>query len=113
MSDQVPSRFQATIDTLMSIAANCNESEFQKNKDYKKFKANRSIKPRPDIECILLGFRGLRQSYNKYFLEEILYWNKRILEEKVGYKENVRCAFITLIVLCKSNWPITRCKLPF
>ena len=53
------SKYAETIDKLFATAAKCEESEFQKNKDYKKFKANKNIKPKPDIDFVLMALTWL------------------------------------------------------
>ena len=81
---------------LIQIAENCEESIFQKNGEYLKFKGQKNISTW-DIE-ILLG-----RLHDLDFPEEKIYWNKRALEEKVGDKEtrypffyNLVCAYSKL-----------------
>ena len=81
---------------LIQIAENCEESVFQKNEEYLKFKAQKNISTL-DME-ILIG-----RLYNLDYPEEKIYWNKRALEEKVGDKEtrypffyNLVCAYSKL-----------------
>ena len=67
------------IDKLMKIAKTTEESVFQRNKDYLKFKSQKNIKI-TEIDYFITTF---------YFLnypEESIYWNKRILEEKIMLK---------------------------
>jgi tetratricopeptide (TPR) repeat protein len=66
---------------LLQIAKNCEESVFQKNDEYLKFKAQKNISTW-DIE-VLLG-----RLHDLDYPEEKIYWNKRALEEKVGDKEH-------------------------
>ena len=81
---------------LMRIAENCEESVFQKNEEYLKFKAQKNISTL-DME-IFIG-----RLYTLDYPEEKIYWNKRALEEKVGDKEtrypffyNLVCAYSKL-----------------
>ena len=81
---------------LIQIAENCEESVFQKNEEYLKFKAQKNISTL-DME-ILIG-----RLYTLDYPEEKIYWNKRALEEKVGDKEtrypffyNLVCAYSKL-----------------
>ena len=66
---------------LTQIAKSCEESVFQKNDEYLKFKGQKNISTR-DIE-VLLG-----RLHDLDYPEEKIYWNKRALEEKVGDKEH-------------------------
>ena len=81
---------------LIQIAENCEESVFQKNGEYLKFKAQRNISTR-DIE-VLIG-----RLHDLDYPEEKIYWNKRALEGKVGDKEsrypfqyNLVCIYLKL-----------------
>ena len=65
-----------TIDKLMKIAKTTEESVFQRNKDYLKFKSQKTIKI-TEIDFILSKF------YHLKYPEESIYWNKRVLEEKI------------------------------
>ena len=75
---------------LIRIAENCEESEFQKNEEYLKFKAQKNISTL-DME-ILIG-----RLYTLDYPEEKIYWNKRALEEKVGDKETRYPFFYNLV----------------
>ena len=66
---------------LIQIAKSCEESVFQKNDEYLKFKGQKNISTW-DIE-VLLG-----RLHDLDYPEEKIYWNKRALEEKVGDKEH-------------------------
>ena len=74
-------RNKETIDRLIHIAKNCEESVFKKNRDYLKLKAQKNIST-SEIELIICGFDELKID----FPEEKIYWNKRGLEERVGDK---------------------------
>ena len=81
---------------LIRIAENCEESVFQKNEEYLKFKAQKNISTL-DMEI----FIGCLHTLD--YPEEKIYWNKRALEEKVGDKEtrypffyNLVCAYSKL-----------------
>ena len=79
-------RNDQTIAKLMNIAKNCEESVFQKNTEYVKFKANKKI-TFSEIDllqnglCKFCDFKG-----ETIYAEERIYWAKRVLEEKVGDK---------------------------
>lgn len=75
-------RNDPTIAKLMHIAKNCEESVFQKNPEYVKFKANKKI-TFSEIDLLQNGLCKSGQTY----AEERIYWAKRVLEEKVGEKE--------------------------
>ena len=78
------SRNDQTIAKLMNIAKDCEESVFQKNTEYVKFKANKKI-TFSEINllqnglCKFCDFNG-----ETIYPEERIYWAKRVLEEKVG-----------------------------
>ena len=81
---------------LIQIAENCEESVFQKNGEYLKFKAQKNISTR-DIEVLIGGLHDLD------YPEVKIYWNKRALEGKVGDKEsrypfhyNLVCIYLKL-----------------
>jgi len=81
---------------LIQIAENCEESIFQKNGEYLKFKGQKNISTR-DIEVLLHRLHDLD------YPEEKIYWNRRALEEKVGDKEsrypfhyNLVCIYLKL-----------------
>ena len=81
---------------LIQIAENCEESVFQKNEEYLKFKAQKNISTR-DIEVLIGGLHDLD------YPEVKIYWNKRALEGKVGDKEsrypfhyNLVCIYLKL-----------------
>ena len=81
---------------LIQIAENCEESIFQKNGVYLKFKGQKNISTR-DIEVLLHRLHDLD------YPEEKIYWNRRALEEKVGDKEsrypfhyNLVCIYLKL-----------------
>ena len=81
---------------LIQIAENCEESIFQKNGEYLKFKGQKNISTR-DIEVLL------HRLHNLDYPEEKIYWNRRALEEKVGDKEsrypfhyNLVCVYLKL-----------------
>ena len=81
---------------LIQIAENCEESIFQKNGEYLKFKGQKNISTR-DIEVLLHRLHDLD------YPEEKIYWNRRALEEKVGDKEsrypfhyNLVCVYLKL-----------------
>ena len=81
---------------LIQIAENCEESIFQKNGEYLKFKGQKNISTR-DIEELLHRLHDLD------YPEEKIYWNRRALEEKVGDKEsrypfhyNLVCIYLKL-----------------
>jgi tetratricopeptide (TPR) repeat protein len=77
---------------LIQIAENCEESVFQKNDEYLKFKGQKNISTW-DIEVLLCRLRPLDYS------EEKIYWNKRALEEKVGDKEQRYVFFYNLVCI--------------
>ena len=77
---------------LIEIAKNCEESVFQKNDEYLKFKGQKNLSTW-DIEVFLS-----RLSHLDYF-EEKIYWNKRALEEKVGDKEQRYVFFYNLVCI--------------
>ena len=66
---------------LIQIAESCEESVFQKNVEYLKFKGQKNISTW-DIETLLGRLHDLD------YPEEKIYWNRRALEEKVGDKES-------------------------
>ena len=66
---------------LIQIAESCEESVFQKNGEYLKFKGQKNISTW-DIETLLGRLHDLD------YPEEKIYWNRRALEEKVGDKES-------------------------
>lgn len=86
------SRNKETIDRLIRIAKNCEESVFQKNREYLKLKAQKNI-PTFEIVVMISEFDKLKID----FPEEKIYWNKRGLEEKVGDKEQ-RYFFLSNLV---------------
>ena len=69
-----------TILKLLKIAQTTEESVFQMNKDYLKFKSQKNIKI-TEIDYFITTF------YDLNYPEESIYWNKRILEEKICDKE--------------------------
>ena len=79
------SRNDPTIAKLMNIAKNCREeSVFQKNPEYVKFKANKKI-TFSEIDLIQNGLcKFCDYGGETIFPEERIYWAKRVLEEKVG-----------------------------
>ena len=79
-------RNRKTIEGLIHIAKNCEESVFQKNRDYLKLKSQKNIST-SEIKLMICRFDKLKID----FPEEKIYWNKRALEEKVGDKE--QCYF--------------------
>ena len=81
-----------TIDKLMKIAKTTEESVFQRNKDYLKFKSQKIIKI-TEIDFILSKF------YHLKYPEESIYWNERVLEEKICDKEKRYHFFNNLIHL--------------
>ena len=83
------SRNLKTLDRLMQIAENCEESVFQNNDEYLKFKGQKNISTW-DIEALLYRLHPLD------YPEEKIYWNKRALEEKVGVKEQRNVFFYNL-----------------
>ena len=87
-------RNRKTIEGLIRIAKNCEESVFQKNKEYVKLKAEKNIST-SEIELMVCEL-------NFDFLEEKIYWNKRALEEKVGDKEQ-RDIFLSNLVFIYSE----------
>jgi hypothetical protein len=85
-------RNRKTIERSIKIAKNCEESVFQKNKEYMKLKAEKKIST-SEIELMVCGL-----TFDEIdFLEEQIYWNKRGLEEKVGDKEQ-RYFFLSNLV---------------
>ena len=79
------SRNDPTIAKLMNIAKNCKEeSVFQKNPEYVKFKANKKI-TFSEIDLLQNGLcKFCDYGGETLFPEERIYWAKRVLEEKVG-----------------------------
>ena len=69
-----------TILKLLKIAQTTEESVFQMNKDYLKFKSQKNLKI-TEIDYFITTF------YDLNYPEESIYWNKRILEEKICDKE--------------------------
>ena len=86
------SRNLKTHNRLIQIAKNCEESAFQKNYEYLKFKGQKNISTW-DIEVLLCRLKPLDYS------EEKIYWNKRALEEKVGDKEQRYVFFYNLVCI--------------
>ena len=89
------SRNLKTLDRLIQIAENCEESVFQKNDEYLKFKGQKNISTW-DIEALLYRLHPLD------YPEEKIYWNKRALEEKVGDKEQRYVFFYNLVCIYKN-----------
>ena len=87
------SRYDKTIQRLMEIAKNCTESDFQRNKQYLKFKFKKNIN-RNEIDLMISGLD--QEEFN--FPEERIYWNKRGLEEKGGDKQQRYIYFHNLII---------------
>ena len=75
-------RNDKTIVKLLAIAKNSKESEFQRNPLYVKFKLKKNINVN-EIDLILYGLYPLE------FHEESIYWNKRVLKENVGDKDQI------------------------
>lgn len=86
------SRYDKTIQRLMEIAKNCTESDFQRNKQYLKFKFKKNIN-RNEIDLMISGLD--QEEFD--FPEERIYWNKRGLEEKGGDKQQRYIYFQNLI----------------
>ena len=89
------SRNLKTLDRLIQIAKNSEESVFQKNDEYLKFKGLKNISTY-DIEALLYRLHPLDYS------EEKIYWNKRALEEKVGDKEQRYVFFYNLVFIYRN-----------
>ena len=84
------SRNLKTLDRLIQIAKNCEESVFQNNDEYLKFKGLKNMSTY-DIQALLYRLHPLD------YPEEKIYWNKRALEEKVGDKEQRYIFFYNLV----------------
>ena len=89
------SRNLKTLNRLIQIAKNCEESVFQKNDEYLKYKGQKNISTW-DIEALLYRLHPLD------YPEEKIYWNKRALEEKVGDKEQRYVFFYNLVCIYKN-----------
>ena len=81
-----------TIEKLEKIARRTEESVFQTNEHYLKFKAQKNIKFN-EIDLIISEFYVLKYD------EESIYWNRRVLDEKIGSKEKRWLFFNTLVHL--------------
>ena len=68
------------IDKLLRIASGLEETEFQRNSHYKKFKAKKIVN-RNEFDRIIRGLDDLK------FRHECIYWNEKILKENVCTKD--------------------------
>ena len=77
MVTDAKSRNDKTILQLIDIAKKCEESVFQKNPEYLKFKTKKKVNSMAQSFLIWSELSRLE------FHEETIYWIKRSLEEKV------------------------------
>merc|ERR1712223_854188 len=94
MATNAKSRNDKTILQLIDIAKKCDESAFQENPEYVKFKTKKKINSMAQSFLIWSELSHLQ------FHEETIYWIKRSLEEKVYNKEEAFKMHITLIYHC-------------
>ena len=79
VADLKNSRNSKTIVDLILTARKCEESVFQKDPNYLKFKAQKNITT-SDIKLFVGNL------HDHYYPEEKIYWNKRALDGKVNDK---------------------------